>query len=83
MVAFVNVFTTKQIYTCGLDVKLSQKKILLFMKYFSSLVCNKLTLKGCLFSFFILLCSNVTFHQTSQTIVENNPIEIVSVKNEI
>jgi hypothetical protein len=58
-----------------------RKKILLFMKYFSSLVCNELTLKGCLFFFFIL-CSNVTFSQTSQTIVENNPIEIVSVKNE-
>jgi hypothetical protein len=28
------------------------------------------------------LYSNVTFSQTSQTIVDNNPIEIVSVKNE-
>ncbi len=51
------------------------------MKYFTSLVYNKLATKCFLFLAFILF-SNVSFSQTSPTIVENNPIELVSVKNE-
>jgi hypothetical protein len=51
------------------------------MKYFTSLVCEKLVLKGFFFLVFSL-CSNVAFSQASQTIVDNNPIEVVSVKNE-